>query len=85
MHSHALHEESSVIVRELDRLSAWCWEACSILSVEQILARSPLMADFKLASSRVGPEGGIAVLKALSQSKSHFSEGGFFSVVFVLS
>jgi hypothetical protein len=37
-----------------------------------LLARCPAMATFKMASSRVGPEGGIALAKGLSASESCF-------------
>jgi len=35
---------------------AWC----------QVLGRAPAMADFRMASSRVGAEGGIALARGLS-------------------
>lgn len=34
--------------------------------VAALLARCPAMADFKMASSRVGPAGGISLAKALT-------------------
>jgi hypothetical protein len=37
--------------------------------VAAILARSPNMQDFRMASSRVGPQGGIALAKSLSVSE----------------
>jgi len=44
--------------------------------VARLLARCPTMADFKLASSRVGPAGGISIAKALSVGKEGQSPGG---------
>ncbi len=37
--------------------------------IAAILARSPNMQDFRMASSRVGPQGGIALAKGLSMSE----------------
>jgi hypothetical protein len=34
--------------------------------IAAVLARAPAIADFKMASSRVGPAGGISLAKALS-------------------
>lgn len=34
--------------------------------IAAVLGRSPAMADFKMASSRVGPAGGIALAKGLT-------------------
>ena len=39
-------------------------------SIATILARSPAMRDFKMASSRVGPAGGKALADALSKGAS---------------
>ena len=38
------------------------------VSISNVLARSPCMEEFKMASSRIGAAGGIAIGKALSQS-----------------
>lgn len=53
----------------------WQLEILSLLAKSgsycavQVLKRAPLMADFKMGSSRVGPEGGIALAKALRTGK----------------
>lgn len=38
--------------------------------IASILARAPRMSDFKLGSSRVGPEGGMALIKGLMAGAS---------------
>lgn len=43
--------------------------------VARLLARSPGMSDFKLASSRVGPAGGISIAKALSVGECVWAQG----------
>ncbi len=45
-----------------------CVCVCVIQGAEHIasiLSRAPLMADFRMASSRVGPKGGIALCQGL--------------------
>ncbi|MEW5318498.1 MAG: hypothetical protein WDW38_009714 [Sanguina aurantia] len=40
--------------------------ACAEVLTSLILSRSPVMEDFRMASSRVGPQGGIALASGLS-------------------
>lgn len=49
----------------------WCQAGFHALrmtagAAAQILSRAPLMEDFRMASSRVGAEGGIALAQGLS-------------------
>jgi hypothetical protein len=44
--------------------------------IAKVLARSPAMADFKMASSRVGPAGGIALARGLSAGEDARGVGG---------
>ena len=44
--------------------------------IADILQRAPLIEDFKMASSRVGPEGGVALAKALHSGRELLEEQG---------
>ena len=45
----------------------------SVMGDLQILQRAPRMADFRMASSRVGAEGGIALAQGLSTGHHTYS------------
>ncbi len=51
----------------------WC--AHVRLCAAQILSRAPVMEDFRMASSRVGAEGGIALAQGLSAGGSPSCNG----------
>lgn len=51
------------------------------LSTPQILSRSPVMEDFRMASSRVGPKGGIALAAGLSTGEKCECHWAYFNPV----
>lgn len=49
--------------------------------VARLLSRCPAMSDFKLASSRVGPAGGISIAKALSGGEQAWLVLGLVGII----
>ena len=47
--------------------------------IARVLARAPCMEDFRMASSRVGPSGGIALAQGLMAGERCASKQGMFA------
>jgi Ran GTPase-activating protein 1 len=67
IHACAAVEELLVNSQDLKQLHLFnnMTDNAGAIHIAKILARAPMMEDFKLASSRVGPEGGNALARAL--------------------